>query len=399
MLDVKIARQKILENDFPLSSECVSLTDLYQRVLAQDIYARRSNPIQDISMMDGYAIGSKDTNRFKIVGEEPAGENWEHQLSENEALRIFTGSRIPEGTKCVVMQENVEYIHEKKYPKIILREPLSNHDFIRRKGSDFQKKDLLFKKGHRLTARDIGLLASAGIVWAQVAKPPQIAIIATGNEIAMPGMAHSHRATYNSGAFIVYALSKKIGAQPHFLPIARDDKNSLLECFANALHYDVIVTLGGVSVGDYDLVASTLKDEKFQLLFHKIAMKPGKPFLYGRMNNLPLFGLPGNPVAAYVCTLLFIEPTLRKLMGEKVSPTLPLQSAILGRDLPQNGPRMDFMRATMKKDANGQAIATPLASQDSAQQYHLAISHCLVVRSPHAAAAQKGENCQIMMLR
>ncbi|WP_264821144.1 molybdopterin molybdotransferase MoeA, partial [Acetobacter cibinongensis] len=253
--------------------------------------------------------------------------------------------------------------------------------------------------GKTLSARDIGLAAAAGHIWLPVARRPRVGILATGDEIILPGEPAKPDSIVNSGAFMVSAYLNSIGAEAILLPVARDNAASLSASIAHAAHLDLLVTIGGASVGTYDLVQQTLKDHGLSLDFWKIAMRPGKPLMSGKLGNTPMIGLPGNPVAAMVCSLVFVAPAVRALMGQHIGTELETEAAILGADVGENDQRQDFMRCTLSLHAEkGLPVVTPFPSQDSAQLNILAQSHALLVRAPFAPAEKTGSACRMIRL-
>lgn len=398
MLDVAVARARILQKLSSCGLETVPLTAACGRVLAHSVTARLSNPPVSVSSMDGYAARSTDSYSgatLTLIGRAPAGHPTPLTVQAGECVRVFTGSQIPEGADTVIIQENVHQ-HDKT---VTLTGDNHKGQFIRTQGQDFAAGQCLLPAGKTLTARDIGLAAAAGHIWLTVARKPRVGILATGDEIILPGTPAQPDSIVNSGAFMVTALLNDMGAEAIMLPIAQDNKASLSAAFAHAAHLDLLVTLGGASVGTYDLVQETLKEHGLELDFWKIAMRPGKPLMSGQLGKTPLIGLPGNPVAAMVCTLVFVLPAIQALMGQTVAPELTTETAILGSDVKENDQRQDFLRGTLTVQSDGQPpIATPFSSQDSAQLNILAQSDVLILRAPFALAQKAGTACRILRL-
>lgn len=398
MLDVAVARARILEKLAPCGQETVSIASACGRVLASPLLARLSNPPVSVSSMDGYAVCAEDAQKgatLTIIGEAPAGHPSSLTVTKGNCIRLFTGSQIPNGADTVLIQENMQ----RDGNTVTLLADGQQGQFIRKEGQDFQRGETVLPAGHVLTARDIGLAAAAGHVWLTVARRPRVGILATGDEIILPGDPAQPDSIVNSGAFMVTAYLNSLGADAILLPVARDNGESLSAAIEHASHLDLLVTIGGASVGTYDLVRDAFKPHGLELDFWKIAMRPGRPLMSGQLGKTPMIGLPGNPVAAMVCSLVFVQAAIRALMGQKVSEKLETETAILGTDLKQNDQRQDFLRCTLTPQPDGQLpLATPFASQDSAQLNILAKSNALLIRAPHAPAVKAGAVCSIMRL-
>ncbi|WP_406238467.1 gephyrin-like molybdotransferase Glp [Acetobacter orientalis] len=398
MLDVAVARARILEKLSHCGPETVSLASACGRVLAQPLTARLSNPPVSVSSMDGYAARTDDAKQgatLTVIGEAPAGHPTPLTLKAGQCIRLFTGSQIPAGADTVLIQENIE----RTGTLATLQAAGRKGQFIRTQGQDFTAGQPLLPAGKVLSARDIGLAAAAGHVWLPVARKPRIGVLATGDELILPGDPAKPDSIVNSGALMVTAYLNSIGAEATMLPIARDNMASLSGAIAYAAHLDLLITIGGASVGTYDLVRDALKPHGLALDFWKIAMRPGKPLMSGHLGTTPMIGLPGNPVAAMVCSLVFVAPAVQTLMGLPVPTELCTEPAILGADVKENDKRQDFLRCTLSPQPNGQPpLATPFASQDSAQLNILAQSDALLLRAPFAPAQNTGAPCQIIRL-
>ncbi|MGF1276258.1 molybdopterin molybdotransferase MoeA [Acetobacter pasteurianus] len=398
MLDVAVARARILENLKTCGQEIVPLSQACGRVLAQPVHARTANPPVSVSAMDGYAAKAEDALEgavLRIVGEAPAGHPCAVTVQKGECVRLFTGAQIPAGADTIIIQENVQ--REGDHAK--LTAPARQGQYIRQQGQDFQKNDELLPAGRRLGPRDIGLAAAGGHVWLTVSRRPRVGILATGDEIILPGDPAPADGIFNSATFMVAALLQQQGAETIMLPIARDNMESLTTQFRQAASLDMLVSIGGASVGDYDLVRPALAEIGLQQDFWKIAMRPGKPLMSGRLGNTPIIGLPGNPVAAMVCSIVFVTPALHALMGLPVGDELQTEPAILGCDVKENDARQDFLRATLAPSPQGAVpVATPFSRQDSAQLNILKQSQVLVMRAPFAPAQKAGTPCQIIRL-
>lgn len=398
MLDVAVARARILEKFSACGLETVSLAEGCGRVLAQPLTARLSNPPISVSSMDGYALKAEDAQSgatLRVIGEAPAGHPSSLKVENGTCLRLFTGSQIPAGADMVMIQENVR----REGDHATLLGNGRKGQFIRQEGQDFRKGDILVPAGKTLGPRDIGLAAAGGHIWLPVSRRPRIGILATGDEIILPGDPASSDSIVNSGAFMLTALLQSLGAEVLLLPIARDNAASLSAAVRQAHTLDLLVTIGGASVGTYDVVRSTLEAHGLDLNFWKIAMRPGKPLMFGQLGHTPVLGLPGNPVAALVCSLVFIRPALQKLLGQPVPDTMETEPALLGADIGENDQRQDFMRCRLTPRDDGQLpLATPFTSQDSAQLNIFAQSQALLIRAPFAPAEKAGAPCRILRL-
>jgi molybdopterin molybdotransferase len=391
MIPVAEARARILAGLRPVGAETVALADACGRVTAADIAARLTQPPHDVSAMDGYAV--RGPGPWRVVGHAPAGHPWAGRLAQGEAVRLFTGSLMPDGAECVVIQEDIAVAGD----TIATAAALRPAQHIRRQGQDFAAGQTLLTAGRRLTPRDIGLLAAGNHPWVPVRRRPRVAILATGDEIALPGEPIPPGGIVSSNAHALAALVQAAGATPVVLPIAPDDIAALQQAAAGAEGCDLLVTTGGASVGAHDLVAEALQGAGLRLDFWQIAMRPGKPLMHGHLGRLPLLGLPGNPVSALVCALLFLRPAIAALLGlpEAVPPTT---RAVLGAALPANDHRADHLRASLATDDSGQLVATAFPRQDSGQLRLLAKADALILRAPHAPAAAAGEPVSVLRL-
>ncbi|MFT8467891.1 gephyrin-like molybdotransferase Glp [Acetobacter syzygii] len=397
MLDVATARARILENLPSCGQETVALTAACGRILAQDVHARRANPPVCVSAMDGYAVQAADASAgatLTVIDEAPAGRPSSRTVVSGTCIRIYTGSQVPDGADAIVIQENTERTDQ----TVTLTQAAHQGQFIRKQGQDFAQGAVLLTAGSRLGPRDIGLAAAGGLVWLPVRRRPRVGILATGDEILLPGDTAPPDGIFNSASFMLSALLTQEGAEAIVLPIAHDNAGSLSSAFAHTHDLDMLITIGGASVGTYDLVRSTLEAEGLIQNFWKIAMRPGKPLMSGTLRGMPVLGLPGNPVAVLVCSMVFVLPALHKLMGRSASNTPDTQTALLGADVKENDQRQDFLRATLHTNETGQLVATPFTRQDSAQLNILAQSQALVIRAPHAAAQKAGTPCSILRL-
>lgn len=397
MIPVAEALARMLAAVAPLPAETVALPDGLGRVLAADIAARVTQPPVAVSAMDGYAVRGADVAtapaRLRRIGEVAAGARFEGRVGPGEAVRIFTGAPVPAGADTVVIQEDttVEGGH------VIVAEPYAAGRFVRRAGLDFTVGTVGLEAGRRLVARDIGLAAAMNVPWLSVRRRPRVAILATGDEIVMPGEPIGPSQIVSSNALALAALVATAGGTAANLGIARDDPGSLAALADAARGFDLLVTTGGASVGEHDLVRSVLGGRGMQLDFYKIAMRPGKPLMFGRFGDVPLLGLPGNPVSSMVCGILFLRPILRRLQGLREAAE-PMSRATLGTALAENDGRQDYLRARLETGPSGESVAYPFPLQDSSVLSLLATADCLVVRPPRAPAARPGDRVDILPL-
>lgn len=396
MIPVAEARRRILAALAPLAAETAPLAAACGRVLAAPVRARAGQPPADVSAMDGYAVRADDAAgapvELRVVAEVPAGRPHDGAIGPGEAARIFTGAPLPEGADAVVAQEDAE---DAGGGRVRVGAPAPRGRHVRAAGIDFRAGDLLLPEGRTLTARDIGLAAAADHPWLPVRRRPRVALLATGDEIVLPGEPRAPGQIVSSNAFALAAAVRASGGEATDLGPVPDDAARLRGALDAAAGFDLLVTTGGVSVGAYDLVGRALEERGLELSFWKIAMRPGKPLLFGRLpGGPPVLGLPGNPVSAVVCALVFLRPALRAMLG--LPPDDGREPAVLGRALPANGEREDHLRAGLAPGADGVPVATPFELQDSSVVSLLAASDCLVVRPPGAPAAAAGEPVRIL---
>ncbi|MDE4274601.1 molybdopterin molybdotransferase MoeA [Phaeobacter gallaeciensis] len=391
MIPVSEARAHLLELVSPLGSELVPLAEAAGRVLAQDVAARRDQPPFAASAMDGYALKSAEVElhaMFKVIGEAAAGHGFDGTVGAGQAVRIFTGAPIPDGADFVVIQEDVTA----KGTLITITDAPGDNPNVRPRGGDF-KNGQTISAPRLLTPSDIALLAAMNIAEVPVARKPDIALISTGDELVMPGSAPGPDQIIASNTFGLKAMLEGLGAQVRILPIARDTHSSLRTAFSLAEGADLIVTIGGASVGDHDLVGKVAADLGMERSFYKVAMRPGKPLMAGRLGTSAMAGLPGNPVSAMVCGHIFLAPMVRAMLGLP-----PLQEVILSAPLAaplgQNGPREHYMRATLTEDGQIRAFER----QDSALLTVLAEADALLIRPPHDPPRQIGETMSYLRL-
>jgi molybdopterin molybdotransferase len=399
LMPVAEALAAILAGAEPLAEEMVALDQAFHRVLARDVAALRTQPPQAMSAMDGYAVRAADAARaqarLKAIGEVAAGRPFERAVGAGEAVRIFTGGVIPDGADAVVIQEDT--IADGSI--ITVTEAAVKGRHIRPAGVDFNRGDVLLAAGSRLTDRDLSLAASMNHPELAVCRRPKVALLATGDELVMPGSDPGPGQIVYSNGYALRALARAEGAETVDLGIAADTIEATTSGIRRAreLGADILVTTGGASVGDHDLVKQSLEAEGVAMAFWRIAMRPGKPMMHGRLGSMRVIGVPGNPVSSYVCTLLFVVPLIRALSGRKAVHNVR-ESAVLGRDIAANDQREDYLRARLEKRADGTLVATPVNHQDSSLLANLSASQALVIRAPFAPAAQAGTPCDILRL-
>lgn len=390
MITVEEALAHLFALASPLDTETVPLAKANNRVLSQDVTARRDQPPFAASAMDGYAVAGADAKTgatFKVIGEAAAGHGFIGIVDKGEAARIFTGAPLPQGTDWVVIQEDVI----RDGDMITLGDALETKSNVRPAGADFKTGDTITAP-RRLTPSDVALLASMNIPRVPVTRRPTVAIIATGDELVQPGEDPGPDQIIASNSYGIAALLENLGAHTRLLPIARDTVSSLELSFDLAKDADLIVTIGGASVGDHDLVGSVAQAQGMERAFYKIAMRPGKPLMAGRMGNATMIGLPGNPVSAMVCGHIFLAPVINKMLGLGETPA-PRQMATLAKDIGANGPREHYMRAQLGSDG-----VTIHDRQDSSLLTVLAGANCLAIRPINDTARAKGDPIDIILL-
>ncbi|MBB3773899.1 molybdopterin molybdotransferase [Angulomicrobium tetraedrale] len=390
--------------DAPWPTERVDLWEAAGRVLAAPVLARRTTPGADVSAMDGYALRAVDAAEvpatLRLIGESAAGRPFPGRVEPGTTVRIFTGAVLPEGADAIVIQEDTR----REGDLVTMVEAATAGRHIRRAGGDFATGEVLLAAGQRLRPRDLALAASADVAELRVARRPRVALLSTGDELVRPGAGAGAHQVILSNVYSVGGLARAAGAEVTDLGILPDDRTATEAGIRAALDagFDIIVTTGGASVGDHDLVAPSLVAQGVDLEIHKIALRPGKPLMFGRLacdaGGTRVLGLPGNPVSAHVCALVFLVPLIRALQGLAVPAGLPLQPAVLGADIKANDLRMDFQRAEIIGRDNGLPIVRPLPVQDSSMLSVLARADLLLVRAPQSPAARAGEPCAILPL-
>ena len=396
LLPVEVARARILASLTPTAAETIALPEAAGRVLARPVLARLTQPPAAVSAMDGYALRAADGvlgARLAVIGAAPAGHPFVGLVGPGQAVRIFTGGFVPEGADAILLQEDAEAADG----AVLVKEGVTPGRWVRKRGLDFAEGETLLAQGRRLTARDIGLAAASNNPWLAVHRRPRIGILATGDEIALPGDPIPPGGIVSSNAHALAALIRAGGGEPIVLPIAPDDASAIADIAATTQAYDMLVTTGGASVGDHDLIQQALGGEGFELGFWKIAMRPGKPLIWGRLGRVPVLGLPGNPVSALVCAIIFLLPALARLSGLPGAPT-PSRRVICAAPLAENDRRADFLRASLETDAEGHITVRPFPVQDSSMLATLARADALVLRAPFAPALPAGAEVEAIML-
>ena len=398
LLSVTDAVARVVAGVTPLGSETVTLAEADGRTLGADIAAWRTQPPFDASAMDGYAVRADDLGatpaRLRVIGMSAAGAGFAGSVGPGEVVRIFTGAPVPAGADAILIQENAEAQAD---GTIVAREGVKSGRYVRKAGLDFAEGDVLLPTGRRLGMRELALAAAMGHGAVTVRVRPVVAILSTGDELVAPG-------TMPRGAQIVAATApglaayvRSLGAEARDLGIVHDNAEAIGAAAdaAKAQGADVLVTLGGASVGEHDLVASALAGRGMALDFWKIAMRPGKPLMFGRIGETRVLGLPGNPVSSLVCAILFLRPLIDALLGRP--PTDISEPAILGADVAANDEREDYVRARWTMSEAG-PVATPLPTQDSSMLGVLAAADCLLVRAANAPGAKASDRCRIIRL-
>jgi len=399
LMPVADALAAILSGAEPMPEETVALDAAYHRILARDVAARRTQPPQAMSAMDGYAVRAADaadlTARLKVIGEVAAGRPFPRRVGAGEAVRIFTGGVIPDGADAVIIQEDTAVDGD----HITITEAAVSGRHIRKAGIDFREDDVLLAKGTRLSDRAVALAAAMNHPELSVRRRPKVALLATGDELVMPGSSPGPGQIVYSNGYALKALARSEGAETLDLGIAADTVAATTAGIRRARDAgaDILITSGGASVGEYDLVKSSLEVEGVTMAFWKIAMRPGKPMMHGRLGAMRVIGLPGNPVSSYVCAFLFLVPLIRTLLGRTMVHHRR-ETAVLGRDLAANDRREDYLRARLEARDDGTLIATPVDHQDSSLLANLAAARALVIRPPFASAARQGSVCEILRL-
>ena len=400
LISVEEALRRVLASAEPVETEEIPIHIGLGRTLAADVLALRTQPPFSASAMDGYAVRAADVAAppvtLRVIGASIAGHGFHGALGAGEAVRIFTGAPLPQGADAIVIQENAEVASE----AVSICEPTAPGRFVRPSGLDFTAGTTLLAAGQRLNARRLALAAAGGHARLSVRRKPRVAILATGDELVRPGEEAGPDQIVASNPIALAALVEQAGGEAIDLGIARDTFADLERGSeaARASRADLLVTLGGASVGEHDLVQSALARQGMELGFWRVALRPGKPLMHGRLGSMRLLGLPGNPVSAIVCGVLFVVPLVRALQGDPRAGVDRTEAATLGAGLPANDGRQDYVRARLDPISDGLPRATPFPKQDSSMLTLLARSDALIVRPSHAPTAKAGDPCRIIRL-
>ena len=398
LMPVAEALQRVLADARALPAETVKLNDALGRVLTENVIALRTQPPAAVSAMDGYAVRAADVATtpvtLKVTGEVAAGRPFAGQIGPGQAARIFTGGVMPTGSDTVVIQE----LTTRTGDSVTIQKPTAKNRNVRAQGIDFARDQVLLRKGRRLTDRDLMLAAAMNHSDLRVHRRPKVAVLGTGDELVPPGSTPGPGEIVYSNGFALHALAHDEGAEVDDLGIARDRVEDIVAAVRRARESsaDILVTTGGASVGEHDLVQRALAAEGLNLSFWRVALRPGRPMMHGRLGGMQVLGLPGNPVSSFVCAFLFLVPLIRCLAGRQDVEQMP-EPARLGSNLPANDERADYLRATLTPGVDG-LIASPLPDQDSSLMAALAKADCLLIRPPYAPPAPAGSDCVILKL-
>ena len=405
LLPVADALARILASaDEGTGIEIIDIEQAHTRTLASALTANRTQPPFDASAMDGYAARAEDIRttpvELKLIGESAAGRRFDGKLTPGSCIRIFTGAPVPDSADVVILQEDTVRVGE----SVLVKESVASGRHIRQAGIDFRKGETLIAAGTRLDAAQIALAAAMNHSRLALRQRPRIGILSTGDELVKPGVVPGADQIISSNALAIAARAQAAGAETFDLGIAADTLALIEQALqqAHALKLDILVTSGGASVGDHDLVQAALRNDGLTLNFWRIAMRPGKPMMFGQYeragSRLRILGLPGNPVASYVCTRIFLEPLIRALMGDPEADCDRTVPAILGSDVKANDKRQDYLRATLQQTGDGLPVVTPFPVQDSSMLSVLARSNALLLRAPFAPAAKAGDASRVLMI-
>ncbi len=401
LISIEEALERLLKNVVPTNSERLPLLEAGDRILAEDISATRTQPPFSASAMDGYALKAQDTTNsetaLRVIGEVAAGHNFRGTLKSGEALRIFTGAPVPDGADAILMQENARRDGDNLY----CLESVPEGKFIRPAGLDFREGQILLKAGDPLGFRELSLAGAMNHAALPVHRKPVMAILANGDELVEPGQTPGPNQIIASNQVGIAQFVKDCGGTPLMLGIAPDDPRQITARVKQAIEAraDVLVTLGGASVGDHDLIQDVLGAQGMELGFWRIAMRPGKPLMAGSLGPMKVLGLPGNPVSSLVCAILFLRPLLDSLLNRSTpSASHSMAKAIVSVNLPANDLRQDYLRASLKTDKTSNLVAEPFEKQDSSMLALLAKADALIIRPPHAPAVKAGETVELIRL-
>ena len=393
LMPVDEALARVLSAGKVLGKVLIILDDVIGRVLAKDLKAKRDQPPFQSSAMDGYAVRHEDLNDpLMIVGVSAAGHGFKGIVKKGQAVRILTGAPLPKGADTIVIQENVS-VNGKH---LVVHDAPALGRNIRPQGLDFKKGTILIQAGTRISARDIGLMAAANAALVSVRKRPRIVLFTTGDELVLPGDHPRADQIFSSNSQALAAMLKVWGAEVINLGIVRDDMRATIAAINKAADADILVTTGGASVGDHDYVQEALKRAGIKIGFWKIALRPGKPLMFGTKGKLSVLGLPGNPVSALVCARIFLKPLIGKMLGLNGHDE-PVMARV-AEALPANDERQDYLRATLRHEEDGVRVVSVFSKQDSSMQRNLRDADCLILRPPGAPEVAKGALVPIILI-
>ena len=376
------------------------LINLFGRTLSKPIVSKVNNPPHNVSSMDGYAVKNTDIEdkivKFSIIGKSLAGKKSNKKIRPGEAVRIFTGAALPDGADRIILQEDIKLLSDKEI-LVDIKKIEKNNFFVRNKGTDFKTNETLVEEGEILTARKLSLSIASGNSWATVRRKPRIGIISTGDELLKFGELinqNSEDKIISSNGVFLYNFINEVGGEAFYLPTAKDNINSLNDIFQQIKNYDLIISTGGASVGDYDLVQSALNKNNFKLSFWKIAMRPGKPVFFGSLKGTPFLGLPGNPVSTGVCAIVFLKKIIQKFLGQKLNDDIVYIK--LNKDLDKNDHRKDYIRSKISYHLDGEFRVEPFSKQDSGQISIFSKSDGFIIRESYQEKLKKGSKVPVL---
>ena len=395
MISVKEAINIITSKAGRLDDEKILIEKCLGRINSKNIYANINNPPADVSSMDGYALNSKSLKKaiidpIKIIGESAAGKPFLKKININECVEIFTGAEIPKGADIILLQERVEI---KKGHIISTNQNYKKFQYIRKKGSNFKKGELLLKKRAVLNARTLGLIISSNVTHIEVLKKPSIAILSSGNELRIAG-SKSKNGIISSNSLLLQTVINNIGGEAFDLGIARDNTASITKKLKDINKYNILISTGGASVGKHDLIKSVLTKLGMKLIFWKVAMRPGKPLIFGKLNNTLILGFPGNPVSSYVSALIFLKPLINSYY--KINIKHDIKYGVLEKPLIKNDERQEYLRSKVYFKNNIYYLI-PVSAQDSSMTSMLSKSDALIIRAPYAKPLKKGSKVSFIL--
>ena len=400
LTSVEKALSLILKDILLQPSHEEPLINLFGRTLSKPIVSKINNPPDHVSSMDGYAIKNSDIEneivKFSIIGKSLAGKKSNKKIKSGETVRIFTGAILPDGADRIILQEDIKLISNKDI-LVDIGKIEKNNFFVRNKGTDFRTNEILVEEGEILNARNLSLSIASGNSWATVRSKPRIGIISTGDELLKFGELtnqNSKDMIISTNGVFLYNFINELGGEAFYLPTAKDNINSLNDIFQQIKNYDLIISTGGASVGDYDLVQSALNKSNFKLSFWKIAMRPGKPVFFGSLKGIPFLGLPGNPVSTGVCAIVFLKKIIQKFLGQKLTDDIVYMR--LNKDLEKNDRRKDYIRSKITYHNNEEYHVEPFLKQDSGQISTFSKSDGFIIREPYQEKLKKGAKVPVL---